>query len=293
MTNRMNKFEGFSALLLTGLLYGLFGIFVRLLSTQLLSYQQIFLRNVSGLVVALIVVFIIKASWSLSKKQKWSLFFFAFPYPLTIVFLTLSYLKTEIAITTFALYIGSLVATLLIGKIFFKEQVTKIKLLSLLLVLIGLTFFNLPFSSKSINVGLIFGLVAGVFSATNSSMRKLLGGQIDRFILIVVQMIGGIIITGLLVLFFHQTHFPILSPLNSFIVFIFGLVVVLIAYLTLIGFQNFDLNLGTVVLSSEVFFAPLFAAIIFKEYLTAFELLGGIFIILAIILPKIFQHRAS
>ena len=127
----------------------------------------------------------------------------------------------------------------------------------------------------------------------SSSLRKFLGGQIDRFILIVVQMIGGISITSLLVVFFHETRFPILSLFNLFVLFIFGGLVVLIAYLMLIGFQNFDLNLGTIVLSSEVFFAPLFGAIIFKEYLTMFELLGGTFIIIAIILPNVPQPKTS
>lgn len=289
----MNKLEGFFPLLLAGLFYALFGIFVRLLGDQLLAYQQIFLRNVSGFVLAVVAVVITRASWSLTTNQKWFLFLFAFPYPLTTVFLTLSYLQTEIAVTSFALYIGSLVATLLIGKVFFKEKITKIKLMSLLLVLTGLTFFTLPFSSKSINTGLVFGLLAGISSAMSSSLRKFLGGQIDRFILIVVQMIGGISITSLLVVFFHETRFPILSLFNLFVLFIFGGLVVLIAYLMLIGFQNFDLNLGTIVLSSEVFFAPLFGAIIFKEYLTMFELLGGTFIIIAIILPNVPQPKTS
>ena len=97
----------------------------------------------------------------------------------------------------------------------------------------------------------------------------------------------------MLVVFFHETRFPILSLFNLFVLFIFGGLVVLIAYLMLIGFQNFDLNLGTIVLSSEVFFAPLFGAIIFKEYLTMFELLGGTFIIIAIILPNVPQPKTS
>jgi drug/metabolite transporter (DMT)-like permease len=60
-----------------------------------------------------------------------------------------------------------------------------------------------------------------------------------------------------------------------------------VSFLTLIGFQNFDLNLGTIIISSELIFAPIFAALAFHEYPSANEIFGGLFIALSIILSNL------
>jgi drug/metabolite transporter (DMT)-like permease len=54
--------------------------------------------------------------------------------------------------------------------------------------------------------------------------------------------------------------------------------------LPIFGFQHFDLNLGAIVLSSELFFTILFGLFIFGEVSATSEVIGGICIVLAITL---------
>ena len=47
------------------------------------------------------------------------------------------------------------------------------------------------------------------------------------------------------------------------------------------------LNVGTVVVSSELFFGPLFAVIFFSEFSTLFQIIGAAFIMLAIAIMNV------
>jgi drug/metabolite transporter (DMT)-like permease len=58
----------------------------------------------------------------------------------------------------------------------------------------------------------------------------------------------------------------------------FALVIILGSYLTLYGFQNFDVNIGTVIMSTELVFAAIMAYFLFDEVPATHELVGGIVI---------------
>jgi drug/metabolite transporter (DMT)-like permease len=64
---------------------------------------------------------------------------------------------------------------------------------------------------------------------------------------------------------------------------LFGSMIFLINYLTLYGFQHFDLNLGTIAISSEVVFATIFGWLVFAEIPRSLDLGGAFFIIIVII----------
>lgn len=124
-------------------------------------------------------------------------------------------------------------------------------------------------------------MLSGLFDTLANSFRKYLSGKVDRFVLVVLQMIGGLILAVALMLVFGQTSMPSLSSFAWLVGAIFGVCLVAISYLTLIGFQYFELNLGEVVLSSELFFATVLAFVFFGETATVTEIAGGLLILTA------------
>lgn len=282
----MNKLKGFSSLLLCGIIYGSFSIFIRLLSKDLTDYQQIALRNTFGFLFGLGIVVLLKQKIT-QKIFKLPLLLYGISFPLTVVFFTLAVLQTTIAIALFAMYVGSILASFLVGTFVFKEKVNMFNFVSIFFVLIGIGLFAFPFSQSTLNQGFLFACIAGLFDATSNSFRKHLAGKTNRWHLVLVQMIGGVLLASLLMLFTHQPFFPHVSPESIGIGILFGFLLVAVSYFSLVGFENFDLNLGVIIVSSELFFGPLFASMIFNEYLTTFELLGGLFISFAIVIPHI------
>lgn len=277
-----SQVKGFLSLLLCALIFASFSIWVRLLSVELLPYQQIGFRNALALIISIMVIVITRQSFrTIRAVSPWWLLAYTLTFPIAVVLYTLSVLQVPIMTTIFGLYLGSLITSLFVGVSIFKEAVTLPKMISLVLVLIGLITYMYPFQSEMLSVGLVLAIASGGFDALANSFRKFLAGKIDRFVLVSLQMIGGLCVALLLMFIFHQTALPTLSPIAWLIGLIFGLSLVAISYLTLVGFSNFDLNLGTIVLSTELFFAALLGYLIFKEAATLPQIVGGILLLLA------------
>ncbi len=283
-----DKYKGFLALLVCSVIFASFSIWVRLLGRDLLPYQQIGFRNGIALVISLMTMIFFKQSFrSISKVSLWWLTAYTVTFPIAVVLYTLSVLQTKIITTIFGLYLGSLVTSLVIGIFFFKEKITQGKVLSLGLVVTGLVVYIYPFDSNFFSIGIGLALLSGVFDALANSFRKFLAGKIDRFVLVALQMIGGLVVAIGLMSLYGQLTLPVLSPLSWIVGGIFGLSLVVISLLTLIGFSKFDLNLGTIVLSSELFFASIFGLLIFGEKATITELVGGTLILIATALANL------
>lgn len=283
----MSKLKGFLALLSSGIIFGSFGIWIRLLNQELTVYQQIFLRSLIGFLLAALLVIILKQKWSLRGVKPLYVFLYATLFPVAIVFFVFAMLNTRISTAIFAFYASSLLSSLIIGKIFFNDQMSAPKLFSLVLAFLGLGILSYPFALSSFNWGFIFGVISGVFDTSTNGFKRMLSGKVDRFVLVATQMLGGVVISIILITLVKQSVLVPISFFTLVIATIFGLLLMLVSFLTLVGFKNFDLNLGTIVISSELVFATIFAALIFKEYPTAKDLIGGLFIAAGIVVSNL------
>lgn len=289
----MNKLKGFSALLITALLFSYNDICIRVVGSYLSGLQQVTLRSLIGIVIILIIFLVQKKKITIHKSQYKFLFMYAILFPFVFIFFNLAIILTKIVDAVFAFSIGSLGLSLIIEQFFWKEKITFIKIIATLLTIIGTLFFSYPLSH--INQGFLFGIISGVAYTLINALIRHVHEKTNIFLLVGAELLGGIIIAGGAAIFAGQTLFPHM-PINDFLILLTtGTTIVIVNYLVLVGFKNFDLNLGTIVISAELIFAPLLAIVFFKEYLTSFETIGAICIAAAIILPhitikKLFSH---
>lgn len=277
---------GFLALLASALLYASFSVWVRLLSIDLSPAEQIGFRNSIALVLAIVAVGLSRQSFgSLRKAQPLLILGYVLAFPIAVVLFTYAVLQTKIMTTLFWLYLSSLVTSLIIGVGYFKEKLTQQKIISLGLVVAGLATYNFPFSGQFLTIGAGLAVLSGVFDATANGFKKFFSGKVDRFVLVALQMVGGLVVAGILST--QQTlTVPSLSPTTWVVGIVFGISLVLVSYLTLFGFSHFDLNLGTVVLASELFFASLLGWLVFQESVSLAEGIGGGLIFLATVVAQ-------
>jgi len=282
---------GLLSLLSSGLIFGSFGVWVRLLSVDLSSYQQIAFRNIIALGIALLIIIVTKIKLNFKGVSPKYLILFGLSFPLGVICYTLSVLNTTIMLSIFSFYLGSILSSLVIGMLVFKEKLTPQKGLSLALVILGFTFFAKGFNSLSI--GIMLGVLGGLFDVVSNSFRKHLAGKINRVVLTLIPQIGGIIVATLFMIQSSTLQIPEISTSSWLIGIIFGALLFCVNYLLLYGFQHFDLNLGTIAISSEVVFASLFGYLLFAETPSHTDMYGGLLIIIAIIIgnlpSKIFQ----
>ncbi|MBU0978499.1 DMT family transporter [Patescibacteria group bacterium] len=287
----MNKALGFSALFFSALAFGTFGIWIRLLNQEMSIYQQVVLRNGFAFIFAILIVIFTRQlkniNWS--KVKKLNLFFYILLVPLAVIAYNVAMLNTKIALATFAFYVGTILTGWVVGIFFFHEKLNAEKWISLTLVLIGIALFAFPFTNRSINLGLIAGVISGVLDGSANGFRKDLSGKISKVVLVSLTAVGGVLISGFMMSYFNQSlsYLGSISTTAWIIGGLFGALLVIVNYLLLVGFKNFDLGLGSIVLSLELFFALIFGAMVFGEYPTGMEIAGGVFILLANIVPNV------
>lgn len=146
----MNK--GFLSLLTAGFLFGTFGIWIRFLSRELTTFQQIMLRNLISLLIILPIAVIVGKKFSLGKNKR-ELFFFGLGFPLLAIFFVMAMLYTKIGIAIFTFFASALLFSLFIGSFFFKEKITSIKIIAILMVVGGLGLFAFPPGKNFLNLG--------------------------------------------------------------------------------------------------------------------------------------------
>lgn len=288
----MNKKLGFSALALSALSFGSFGIWIRIMSQELNVFQQIVLRNSVAALIALAIVIILK-KYRLDFRHlpKIKLLLYSLAFPLSVIFYSLAVLNTKISVATFLTYVGSLVSTCVLSVICFKEKLSTLKIISIFLVITGLICFAYPLSINTLTLGLFAGLISGTLDGITNAFRKDLTGKIDKALLIFFPAVMGIVISFIALVFTQSMSFPNpLSPATLVAGLIVGSLIIIGNYLMLIGFQNFELGPGVIVLTLDIVFATLFGFILLGETLILKEIIGGLLIITAIILPNLNRH---
>lgn len=280
---------GFLSLVGTSFMYGIFGVIVRALQPYLTANQMTFTRAIL-LTVILLIIFAFKKIriFPIERKLILPLFIHSATFGATIFLFTYAVLLTSLSKATFSFYTVSLLSSLLISLFIFREVFTRKKAISLLLATFGLISFTLPQGVGALDVGMLLTALAGISDVTSNSMKKYLGGKIERIVLVFYQMLAGAIIGGILVAVSGE-----FTVLRSFDVtgmlwlMFFTLNFFLLSYLVAYGFQHFDLNLGTIILSLEFVWASLAGFFLYHETLSIYQIIGSVILVASIVVMNL------
>jgi len=274
---------GITSLLTIGVLFGLSGVIAKYLSTYLNPYQVVVFRFSVAFIIALIIFFITRAKLNLSKVRKSTLAWFAFSFPASVIFFTLAIFNTTVSLSVFSFYIATLISSFIIGKVHFGEPITRNKKISLLFIVLAVVAFTNPFQSFVLQLGFLYGLISGVLQSIASSFQKIVSTKSSRIGLLLFQTAVGVFIASAILLSQNQPLFVPLAFTPLVIGIIFGGIFLAISYLFLIGFKYVNLNVGSILVSSELFFGPFLALLLLREVPTHLEIVGGVFTVIAVL----------
>ncbi|HAU98849.1 MAG: hypothetical protein UX04_C0007G0024 [Microgenomates group bacterium GW2011_GWF2_45_18] len=276
----MNQRNGTIALLISGAIFGSFGIWIRLLHPSFGPYLIALFPNVILMIVCGIVAFYRKEKNELKDNRYVYLFVILFGIEMTAF--SLAVLHTTIATALSSFYIGALVSSFSIGKIFFQEQMNFFKYGALVILFIALLFLLFPFSIDRFNLGFMFAFLAGILEASTNALRKSFSGKLGMSLVGFAMGLGGVIVSSFLIICMRDFQFQpsIFSP---FYILAYGLSYIGVVYLVTYGFRYIDLNIGTILLSSELFFAVLFSFLILHENPPIQEWISGFLVVISII----------
>jgi drug/metabolite transporter (DMT)-like permease len=281
---RLKNFEGAAALLAAAFIYATFGLLIREISKMLSVGAQTTVRFALAAAIAGVVYLLVRKKARLSTREWWLTIALGVVFGIVVLLFTLAVTNTTIANSVFLLYAGSILSSFLVGTIVFKEKVTGIKLVAIAIGIVGLGMYSQTFLALSI--GVIAAFASGLFDGVANGLRKKLKG-IDRNLVISSSYaVAAVLALGVTILLGGQWLYEI-SWTSITTVVVFAILLVFLSNLLLFGFQHFDVNVGTVILASELFFATLLGYIFFREQPTANELIGGVLIFAASIIASV------
>ncbi len=284
------EFIGPASLLSVGVLYGLSAVIVKYLSDSIDAYQVVEYRFGIALIGALFVLIFFKQKFEFKELNKRVLAAFAITFPASAILFTFSIFHASVALAVFSFYTANLVTQFVLGRIYFGEKIDLLRQLAFVASVLALISFTDPFNNFSVTLGLVFGLISGVVQGVASSFQKLLSNSSNKCSLLVIQAFTGAAMAFTILLITGQPIAPDLSGMQWLITTLFGLSMLAIMYLFLVGYKYTNLNVGSILVSSELLFGPLFAFLLLSEHVSASIIVGGIFTTIAAVLASIRPH---
>jgi len=275
---RSEKTNGALALLGAAGMYAFFNVLIREMSKMYGDQMQVVARFSVALLLLLLFHIYKNRLPSIPKDKIINVIGLGLSSALLVLLITVSVNSTKIANSIFLLYAGSILGAFILGTFIFKETITKVKIASITLAMAGIAIFLID--SGAIEVGLITAFVAGCFDSISNTIRKSVK-TVDRNSLLVYQYSIMVIVAIIMTFVFNNETVKTINFGGIATTVFYGFLLVTLGNLLLYGFQHFDVNIGTVILASELFFALLFGYIFFRESPTLLELLGGIVVFAA------------
>ena len=172
----------------------------------------------------------------------------------------------------------SIIFVILFSFFFIKEKITKIKLLSALLIIAGLYLTYLgTVKFYFIVLGLLSGLTYGLLISLS---KRLQFSGVDNNSIIAAEVVWSIPLI-VLISFFVNINYNIYSLSGGLYIAIFAEIVPF--YLFYRGMKKMDSSLAMIISSMEPVFAIILAFFILNETLTIFQFTGAFVIIISII----------
>jgi drug/metabolite transporter (DMT)-like permease len=277
------KYIGPVSLLSIGVLFGLSGVITKYLSSWLNPYQVVEYRFLVAFACAVCIAVVTRQKISFHKIDLKTLILFAVTFPISVIFFALAIFNTSVSSAVFSYYIATLVSSFAVGWYYFDEKLTNNKKIALFFILLALLAFTNPFKDFTLQLGFIFGIISGLVQTAASAFQKIVGKNTNRIGLLLIQTLAGVGIAALSLLLSGEALFPILPQVPLLITLFYGAIFLVISYLFLVGFKHTNLNVGSILVSSELFFGPFFAFLLISENITSLEMLGGIFTAAAVL----------
>ena len=288
----MDKNKLYSLLpLLAGFFWGLTGIFVRRLNGLGINNLHLTFFRCSISALAIIVYYLIKDKKQLkiAPKDLWCFFGTGI---LSVFTFSVSYFYTLIHASISVAVILSYTApffVMILSAILFKEKITGVKIISLIMATLGC--FLLCGTDTNTKITLLIvavGLCSGLAYASYSIFSKFVVDKYPPLIITAYTFIFASCGSVFLVDFGKFAEVVSVSPSSLLYITLFALVSTLLPYTLLtVGLRHIEPGKAAILTTMEVLTASLCGIFIFGEKITAAGILGILLILAAVILLNI------
>lgn len=277
-------------IMLAGSCWGIIGIFTRSMSAYGLSSVQITASRCFVVAVSLIIYLVLKdrKKFVIDFKDLW---YFAGTGIISIIFFNVFYFitinQTPLSLASILLYTAPCFV-MIMSAIFFKEKITKQKLIALCLAFSGCVFTTGIISNNEISISGM-GIATGVASGFFYALYSIFGSVALKKYHPMTVTVYTFIVASVAILPFCKVGALTEAVMNNSDllsdILQIGIVSTLIPFLAYTkGLEKLEAGKAAVVAFVEPMVATMTGIIVFKEALTAQNVIGIILIFIAIVL---------
>ena len=279
---------GSEALLGAAILFAFTNVLVREVSSMWGDQAQVAARFALVWVILVVFAKLSKGKRTAIPRAKMK---YAIAYSIlaatAILFFTLSIQNTSMANTLFTSNATELFIAFLLGSFLLREKITPRKIIAIGLALVGLILYSDSILVGSI--GIVFGLLGGATTALCNVLAKMLKG-VDLGATMRMQFgLGAVFMVVLTLIFSPHDIVRTVSIEGIVATIVFAFVLIVATRLVLYGFQHSDVNVATVILSTQLAFGALLGFFLYQEVLSSNEIMSGALILCAAIIGGIAQ----
>lgn len=274
------------SLLLSGFLYALYGPLTRITGTDFGEVTQTLIRALIRLIIIFLIIVFVKDIKKINRRDLPWFILSGIAAAGTTLLYTYAIQEISMGTTMFLFYGTGTVISFLIGKIFYKENLEKKKLISLFISIIGLLLLFVKDINFSNLIYLIFAGLAGLCYGSYSSFSKKISGKYPISQIVLSYAIIEIFIYILSIIFIKESsNFTSLTPWITN--FIYAIVVTANVYLMVYGFKHTEAQKASLILLSELIFIIILGILFYQEIPSRLEIIGGVLITIGLVLPNI------
>lgn len=288
-----NKALGTNYILISALFYASYGVWSRLMVGAFGEFSQAWTRGLILLAVVLLLNLKMKF-FKRIKKADWKWFIaIAMAGGINQAPYFLGFKHLTIGTATLLFYAALVVGGYILGRVFFQERITPVKMFSLVVALLGmLSIYGFTLTHAQLFPASMTVLAGLLGASTVVLPKKLVGNYHELQIMIgyfVLQVVFNLPIAILL-----NNPLPDLQLNTAWLGQLGYAAAMMIANLAAIaGFARLEPSIGSLIGLAEILFGVMFGILLFGESVGMGVLAGGGLILLSAAIPSLAEHRDS
>lgn len=281
------KVSGTSYILLSAFFYGTYGVWSRMMVNSFGEFSQAWTRGLLLLVVVLLLNLKLKF-FKRIKKTDWKWFIaIAMAGGINQAPYFLGFEHLTIGTATLLFFAALVVGGYILGKVFFDEKITTVKMVSLVIAILGmLSIYGFSLTPSQIFPASMT-VLAGLLGASTVVLPKKLVGNYHELQIMIGYFVLQVVFNLPLALVLNNPV-PNISLDTAWLGQLGYAVSMMFANLAAIaGFARLEPSVGSLIGLAEILFGVVFGIVLFGESLGLGVVIGGALILTSAILPNL------
>lgn len=275
-------------ILISALMFGSYGVFSKYLDTYPIFFQTYVRCSFITIILALYGILTKKFKRIEKEDYVWIgliLFFTSF----SIAPIVYAFQHLTLGTASFLFYSAYTMFTFILGRIFFKEKITRTKIISLIFSFVGMILIFSFDLSIMLFLPAFMAIVNGLASSaelvfSKKVMDKYTNIQLSTMIFAVISITHFVISIGV----GEQQSVQLL--VNSSLILGMFIIAGIIGMVTVLeGFKLLDASISAIIGLTEIIFSVVLGVLLFQEEIALFTFIGGMCILFAAALPNMVQ----